>query len=68
VIDIRALREIATIRVGRRPWGVAVSGDGVYVYTANGGSDDVSVIDAATLAVVKTITVGSRPWGIAVTR
>jgi YVTN family beta-propeller protein len=38
------------------------------IYTANGLSNDVSVIDAATLRVVATIPVGRRPWGVAVAR
>jgi YVTN family beta-propeller protein len=50
----------------RRPWGVAVSGDGQRIYTANGGSNDVSVIDARTLRVLHTVPVGERPWGVAI--
>ena len=34
--------------VGDRPWGIAVSSDGKKIYTANGPSADVSVIDVAT--------------------
>jgi YVTN family beta-propeller protein len=47
---------------------VDVSRDGTLVYTANGGSNDVSVIDARTLRVIATIPVGERPWGVALTR
>jgi YVTN family beta-propeller protein len=36
------------------------------LYTANGPSNDVSVIDTASLNVVATIRVGASPWGIAV--
>jgi YVTN family beta-propeller protein len=35
------------------------------VYTANGLSNDVSVLDATTNRVVATIKVGQRPWGAA---
>ncbi len=52
--------------MGRRPWGVALSPDGLRLYTANGLSDDVSVIDTRTLEVVGTIATGEGPWGIAV--
>ena len=57
---------IASFEVGQRPWGVALLPDGKTAYTANGPSNDVSVIDLATKTVTKKIKVGERPWGIAV--
>jgi YVTN family beta-propeller protein len=36
------------------------------LYTANGPSNDVSVVDAATRQVIARIPVGQRPWGVAV--
>jgi YVTN family beta-propeller protein len=42
-----------------------VSRDGKTVYTANGPSNDVSVIDTATQAVRSRIPVGDGPWGVA---
>ena len=36
------------------------------LYTANGPSNDVSVVDTSTLRVVKKIPVGSSPWGVIV--
>jgi YVTN family beta-propeller protein len=54
--------------VGKRPWGVAVSDDGTRIYTANGPSNDVSVIDAATLKIVRRIPAGSMPWGVALSK
>jgi len=54
------------LAVGQRPWGVGLLPDGKTVYTANGPSNDVSVVDLSTKQVVKKITVGQRPWGIAV--
>ncbi len=38
-----------------------------YAYTANFGSDSVSVIDTSNNTVVATVGVGSQPYGIAVT-
>jgi len=58
----------ATIPVGRRPWGIALSRDGRELYTANGLSNDVSVIDVSSRKVVRTIRVGQRPWGVATAR
>ncbi|HEX2688982.1 MAG TPA: hypothetical protein VHN14_20305 [Kofleriaceae bacterium] len=52
--------------VGARPWGIATARSGL-VFTANGPSDDVSVIDPATLRVVRRIPAGGSPWGVAIT-
>ena len=52
--------------VGGRPWGIGVSADGARVFTANGPSNDVSVIDVATGTVAKRIKVGGLPWGLVV--
>jgi YVTN family beta-propeller protein len=38
----------------------------MFVYTGNGVSNNISVIDTETLRVVATIRVGQRPWGVAV--
>ena len=51
--------------VGERPWGIGVTPDGKTLYTANGPSDDVSVINVATLKVITHIKAGTSPWGIA---
>ncbi len=52
--------------VGARPWGIALSPDGARLYTANGPSNDVSVVDTATMSLVTKIPVGQSPWGVAV--
>jgi YVTN family beta-propeller protein len=43
-----------------------MSADGKYLYTANGTSNDVSVVDIKTFSVVKTIKVGKGAWGVAI--
>jgi YVTN family beta-propeller protein len=53
-------------KVGARPWGVAITADGKKLYTANGPSNDVSVIDRATGQVLRRIPAGSFPWGVAI--
>lgn len=69
VLDVSgAPKQIGEVKVGTRPWGFALTTDGKFLYTANGPSNDVSVVDTATLKVIKTIPVGSSPWGVAVTR
>jgi YVTN family beta-propeller protein len=52
--------------VGARPWGIGLSRDGKKLFTANGPSGDVSVIDTVAGRVTGRIQVGGSPWGIAV--
>jgi YVTN family beta-propeller protein len=66
VIDTATNTVIATVNVGDRPQGVAVSPDGTAVYVTNYGGT-VSVIDTATNKVTSTVSVGTNPNGIAVT-
>ena len=60
------LKLVAEVPVGTRPWGIALSPDGRRLYTANGPSNDVSIVDTSTLRVVKKIPVGRSPWGVIV--
>ena len=53
------------IPVGTRPFGVTVDRDTRNAYTANVGSDDVSVIDMATLTVRATVKVEHHPYAVA---
>ena len=55
---------VGSVEAGPRPWGIAIAPDGKTLYTANGPSNDVSVIDIATQQVTKKIPVGRGPWGI----
>jgi YVTN family beta-propeller protein len=67
VVDISPAepKSVQDVAVGMRPWGMALSADGSRLYTANGPSNDVSVIDTATLKVITKIPVGKSPWGVA---
>ncbi|MGH6791265.1 MAG: hypothetical protein ACRECF_00795, partial [Methyloceanibacter sp.] len=38
------------------------------LFTTNGNSNDVSVIDVPSLKVVKSIPVGYAPWGVTVSQ
>ena len=51
IIDPKTNAVIGSVEAGPRPWGVAISSDGNTLYTANGPSNDVSVIDAETRSV-----------------
>lgn len=52
------------IEVGARPWGIALSKDGRRLYTANGPSNDVTIVDTSSLSVLKKVPVGKGPWGV----
>ena len=53
------------ILVGRRVWHMAFSADGSLLFTTNGVSGDVTVIDVAKETAIKSIKVGRYPWGAA---
>jgi YVTN family beta-propeller protein len=55
---------VATIPVGRAPWGVAVGSGAVWVANTVGGT--VSRVDPGTNRVVATISVDASPNQIAV--
>ena len=63
---IEGNKVVATIPVGNRPRGLAVSKDGKRAYVALGKDDAVAVIDIATRRVIDRIPVGSDPEQVAV--
>ncbi|MDU6746746.1 MAG: YncE family protein, partial [Bradyrhizobium sp.] len=65
VIDTATQTRLKTIKVGTRPFGVTIDGDGQRAYTANVGSNDVSVIDLAEAREVGRIKTGLRPYAVA---
>lgn len=50
-----------TVTVGKEPAEVTFSADGSKAYVANGGDDNVMVIDPATKGVLATLPVGDNP-------
>jgi len=50
-----------TIKVGTRPWGIVISPDGKLLYSANGPSNDVQVVDLATDKELTRVKAGSGP-------
>ena len=65
-VDTQAAGEAVTgaATVGTRPWGLALAPDGALAFTANGPSNDVTIVDARTMAVLATVQVGDGPWGV----
>jgi YVTN family beta-propeller protein len=47
---------------------MALTPDGRKLYTANGPSNDVSVVDTDSLVVLRKVPVGRIPWGVAIGR
>jgi YVTN family beta-propeller protein len=66
VIDVASNKAIAEIKVGQRPWNMALTPDGKKLYVANGRSNSVSVIDTGALKVIKDVPVGELPWGVVI--
>ncbi|MBY0374364.1 MAG: hypothetical protein K2Q23_10245, partial [Bryobacteraceae bacterium] len=54
----------AEVEVGQRPWGIAISPDEKLLFSANGPSNDVSVVDIAARKVIRRVKAGERPWGV----
>jgi YVTN family beta-propeller protein len=64
VVDTATNRHIGSIEVGQRPWGIAISGDDRTLFTANGPSNDVSLVDVARRSVTARVKAGQGPWGV----
>ena len=52
--------------VGQRVWQLAFTPDDKLLFTTNGTSNDVSVIDVDRQKVIKSIRTGRYPWGVVV--
>jgi YVTN family beta-propeller protein len=66
VVDTESRKQVRSLDgVGDRPWGIAISRDGSRLYTANGPSLDLSIIDIATGNVDRRVHIGGLPWGVA---
>ena len=52
--------------VGQRVWQLAFDGEEKRIFSTNGVSNDISVIDVEKRKVIKSITVGRFPWGVVV--
>jgi len=68
VVDVRARKKVAEIRVGGQPNDVTFSPDGRTVFVTNRLDDTVSVIDVAAREVRKVLPVGDEPHGVLTNR
>lgn len=58
VFDTQTGKQLTEISTGLHPNAVLASGDGKFVYVANGNSDEITVIQTASDKVAETIPVG----------
>jgi YVTN family beta-propeller protein len=63
-LDATSLEVLNNIKVGQRPWGIAISPDGKRLYSANGPSNDISVVDLEAQKEIARIPAGQSPWGL----
>ena len=66
-MDIPLRVVTATLEVGDRPIGVAVSPDGRFIAVAESGDDQVRLLNAANFETITLIPVADRPYGLAFT-
>lgn len=66
LINAQSLEVEKYFLVGQRVWNLAFSPDQKRVYTTNGVSNDLSIIDLELMRVTKSIAVGRYPWGLVV--
>jgi YVTN family beta-propeller protein len=64
VINAKTFEVEKFLLVGQRVWNLAFSPDQKRLYTTNGMSNDISIIDLESHKVTKSIGVGRYPWGI----
>ena len=65
VVDAETYEVLGYHLVGRRVWHMAISDDETKLFTTNGVSGDVTIIDLEREEPVKTVKVGRFPWGAA---
>ncbi len=63
-VNPATLKLVRSYPVGWRAWNLALSVDEKQIYTANGLSGDISVIDIVANKPAGTLKVGGKPWGI----
>jgi PQQ-dependent catabolism-associated beta-propeller protein len=65
IIDAQTYDAKRYLLVGQRVWSLAFNPDETRLYTTNGVSNDISVIDVDAQKVVKSVPMGRLPWGVA---
>ena len=66
IVNMKTFDVEKYILTGQRVWNLMINTDGSKLYTTNGVSNDISVIDIDKRKVIKSIPVGRYPWGVAI--
>lgn len=66
IVDMTTFEVEDYMLVGPRVWNLEFSPDQKRLFTTNGVSGDVSVIDLEKKRVIKSVKVGRLPWGVVV--
>ena len=66
IVNVKELEVEKYLLVGRRVWQLDFNADETRVYTTNGVSNDISIIDIESQRVIKSVAVGQYPWGVAI--
>lgn len=66
IVDMTTFEVEDYMLVGPRVWNLEFSPDQKRLFTTNGVSGDVSVIDLENKRVIKSVKVGRLPWGVVV--
>lgn len=66
IVDMTTYEVEDYLLVGPRVWNLEFSPDQKRLFTTNGVSGDVSVIDLEKQRVIKSVKVGRLPWGVVV--
>jgi YVTN family beta-propeller protein len=66
VVDARTKEIRDYILVGSRPWDIALSRDETRLFVANGGSDDITIIDTKAGRVIRSVPVGRSPHSVTI--
>jgi YVTN family beta-propeller protein len=65
-VDVKTRAVQKYLLVGQRVWHAGFTPDDRFLLTANGISNDVSIIDVAAMKVVKSVQVGQSPWDLVI--
>ncbi|MHB0998796.1 MAG: chitobiase/beta-hexosaminidase C-terminal domain-containing protein [Armatimonadota bacterium] len=66
VIDTGSLELIATVQIGSKPTGLALSNDGSRLFVANSGAYEIAVMDTNSFTKIKSIQTPYYPYDIEV--
>ena len=64
MIDAQSYEVLRYLLVGQRVWSLAFNPDQSRLYTTNGVSNDITIVDVGSLKAIKSVPVGQSPWGV----